>query len=51
MPKELRSKYQYFTEAQMNRLAHAGYNHEPTSLIEGVRTYIQKYLIKKDPYR
>ena len=51
MPKELRSKYQYFTEAQMNRLAHAGYKHEPTSLIEGVRTYIQKYLIKKDPYK
>ncbi len=50
MPEELRDKYQYFTEANMNKLRAAGYTAPFTSLEEGVRLYVQDYLAKPDPY-
>jgi ADP-L-glycero-D-manno-heptose 6-epimerase len=50
-PIEIRDKYQYFTEARMDRLHAAGYTAAPTSLEDGVRDYVQSYLAAADPYR
>ena len=45
MPEDIRDKYQYFTEADMQKLRDAGYQQPFTSLEEGVRDYVQGYLI------
>jgi ADP-L-glycero-D-manno-heptose 6-epimerase len=50
-PVEIRDKYQYFTEARMDRIREAGYLTAPTSLENGVRDYVQSYLDAADPYR
>jgi ADP-L-glycero-D-manno-heptose 6-epimerase len=50
-PAEIRDKYQYFTEARMERIRAAGYVKPPTSLEEGVRDYVQTHLVAADPYR
>jgi ADP-L-glycero-D-manno-heptose 6-epimerase len=50
-PVEIRDKYQYFTEARMERLRAAGYDRPATPLEEGVRDYVQRYLADADPYR
>ncbi|MBF0354557.1 MAG: ADP-glyceromanno-heptose 6-epimerase [Alphaproteobacteria bacterium] len=50
-PAEIRSKYQYFTEARMARLRAAGYVRSFTSLEDGVTRYVQKYLASPDPYK
>lgn len=50
-PVEIREKYQYFTEARMERIRSAGYTEPPTPLEEGVRDYVQTYLAATDPYR
>jgi ADP-L-glycero-D-manno-heptose 6-epimerase len=49
-PAALRAQYQYFTEARMERLRAAGYRRPFTSLEEGVRDYVQRYLSQPDPY-
>ena len=50
-PPAVRAHYQYFTEARMQRLRQAGYSQPFTSLEEGVRDYVQRYLSQPDPYR
>ena len=50
-PLEIRDKYQYFTEARMDRLRAAGYDRPTTSLEDGVRDYVVSYLAAADPYR
>lgn len=50
-PPEIRDKYQYFTEARMDRLRQAGYDKPFTSLEEGVTAYVQEYLHSGDRYR
>ncbi|CAN5267461.1 ADP-glyceromanno-heptose 6-epimerase [soil metagenome] len=50
-PEVIRDKYQYFTEAKMDRLRAAGYAGQSTPLEEGVRRYVQDYLATTDPYR
>ena len=50
-PLEIRDKYQYFTEARMDRLRAAGYDKSATSLEDGVADYVQSYLAAPDPYR
>jgi len=50
-PMEIRARYQYFTEASMERLRAAGYPGQFTSLEEGVRQYVQDFLEADDPYR
>ena len=45
-PEDIRDKYQYFTEANMNKLKSAGYANQFTSLEEGVTDYVQNYLSK-----
>jgi ADP-L-glycero-D-manno-heptose 6-epimerase len=49
-PAELRAKYQYFTEARMERLRQAGYDRPFTSLEDGVARYVGDYLARPDPY-
>jgi ADP-L-glycero-D-manno-heptose 6-epimerase len=51
MPEVLRGKYQYFTEAKMDRLRAAGYNAPMTSLEDGVDDYVAGFLNTDDPYR
>ena len=50
MPEGLRAKYQYFTEARMQRLRQAGYAAPMTTLEDGVGDYVRSYLSKDDPY-
>ena len=50
MPEDLRGKYQYFTEATMEKLKKAGYKDTFTSLEDGVKDYVQNYLMKEDKY-
>jgi ADP-L-glycero-D-manno-heptose 6-epimerase len=51
MPEVLRGKYQYFTQAKMDRLRAAGYNAPMTSLEDGVDDYVAGFLNTDDPYR
>jgi ADP-L-glycero-D-manno-heptose 6-epimerase len=44
MPEDIRDKYQYFTEANMQKLNDAGYTNEFYSLEEGVNDYVRHYL-------
>ncbi len=50
MPQDLRAKYQYCTEANMAKLRAAGYAAPITSLEDGIRDYMQNYLLTDDPY-
>jgi ADP-L-glycero-D-manno-heptose 6-epimerase len=45
-PIDIRDKYQYFTEANMNKLISSGYNTPFHTLEEGVMDYVQHYLVK-----
>jgi len=47
-PADIRGKYQYFTEAEMNKLRAIGYQKPFTSLEEGIREYVQEYLTEKN---
>jgi ADP-L-glycero-D-manno-heptose 6-epimerase len=47
MPEDIRDKYQYFTEAVMDKLALAGYSQKFTSLEDGVGDYVRNYLSKQ----
>jgi ADP-L-glycero-D-manno-heptose 6-epimerase len=49
-PAELRDKYQYFTEARMERLRKAGYDRRFTSLEDGVGRYVREHLTQPDPF-
>ena len=50
MPEDLRGKYQYFTEASMAKLRKAGYKAPMTTLEDGVKDYVQNYLMQYDAY-
>ena len=50
MPKDLRGKYQYFTQAKMLKLENTGYTVKFHTLEEGVRDYVHNYLLQTDPY-
>jgi ADP-L-glycero-D-manno-heptose 6-epimerase len=47
LPEHLRQKYQYFTEANMNKIKKAGFNSSITSLEDGVADYVKRYLLGK----
>jgi ADP-L-glycero-D-manno-heptose 6-epimerase len=51
MPRELSGKYQYWTEARMERLRAAGYDASFQTLEDSVADYVKNYLDKPDPYR
>lgn len=46
MPETLRAKYQYRTEADISKLRQAGYDTPMTTLEEGVRDYVQRWLLR-----
>ncbi len=50
MPADIRDKYQYFTEANMDKLRKAGYKAEFYSLEKGVNDYVRNYLAKNEFY-
>lgn len=49
-PPEIRSNYQYLTEAKLSRLRAAGYNVPFTPLEEAVKDFVTGYLSQPDPY-
>lgn len=44
MPEDIRDKYQYFTEASMDKLIRAGYTKPFSSLEDGVEDYVKHFL-------
>lgn len=50
MPLDIRDKYQYFTEAAMGKLRKAGYSEEFYTFEEGIKDYVQNYLMNEDRY-
>ncbi len=45
-PIDIRDKYQYFTEAKMGKLLSIGYDKPFYSLEEGIKDYVQNYLVE-----
>jgi ADP-L-glycero-D-manno-heptose 6-epimerase len=43
-PEDIRNKYQYFTEARMDKLRNAGYTKPFHTLEQGVEEYVKKFL-------
>ena len=50
MPESLRNQYQYFTQAQMDKLKKTGCHVNFSSLEDSVRDYVTNYLQNADPY-
>lgn len=50
-PEAIRAKYQYFTEAKMERLRAAGYRRPMTELEDGVGRYVREFLLTDDRFR
>ena len=50
-PEAIRDKYQYFTEARMDRLRALGWTEPFTRLEDGVADYAARFLSQADPYR
>ncbi|MCK4908024.1 MAG: ADP-glyceromanno-heptose 6-epimerase [Spirochaetes bacterium] len=50
MPVHLRDRYQYFTQANCEKLFKTGYTKSFTSLEDGIKDYILNYLENTDPY-
>lgn len=51
MPESIRDKYQYFTEASVERLRQSGYGAPFTPLDDAVADYVTAYLAGEDPFR
>jgi ADP-L-glycero-D-manno-heptose 6-epimerase len=49
-PADIRDKYQYFTQANMNKLRSIGYTKPFHTLEEGVKDYVQNYLLTETYY-
>ena len=49
-PMDIRDKYQYFTEADMNKIRKAGYNEDFYPLEKGIETYVKNFLIDHKYY-
>jgi ADP-L-glycero-D-manno-heptose 6-epimerase len=51
MPEDVKKHYQYFTEADLSNLRNrAGYGEEFFSLEDGIKDYVQNYLMVEDAY-
>jgi ADP-L-glycero-D-manno-heptose 6-epimerase len=50
IPEDIRDKYQYFTEATMDKLKAIGYTKEFYSLEKGIEDYVKNYLVKNSFY-
>jgi ADP-L-glycero-D-manno-heptose 6-epimerase len=51
MPVQIRDSYQYFTQAEGDRLCRAGYNGGFTALEDSVAAYVKDFLDRPDRYR
>ena len=51
MPEAMKSKYQYFTQADVTKLREKGYDKPFTELEEGIRKFVQEFMATADPYR
>ena len=51
MPVAIRDRYQYFTEAKVDKLRRAGYNGGFTPLEDAVAQYVGRFLDQPDRYR
>ena len=49
-PSDIRDNYQYFTQATMDKLRRIGYSKTFYSLEEGIREYVQEYLVANKYY-
>lgn len=49
-PEDIRDTYQYYTQAEMQKLRSAGYDKDFTSLEDGVNEYVTRYLTKSNYY-
>lgn len=49
-PEDIRDNYQYFTEAEMDKLRATGYKKEFSSLEDGVADYVKNYLLTRKFY-
>ena len=47
MPEAIRNKYQYFTQAKMEKLFDAGYDKPISSLEDGINEYVKNYLVEE----
>jgi len=45
LPDHLSDKYQYFTEANLDKIKKAGYTTQISSLEDGVTDYVKNYLV------
>jgi len=50
IPNDIRDTYQYYTQADMQKLVNIGYNRAFISLEEGIKDYITSYLLRKQYY-
>jgi ADP-L-glycero-D-manno-heptose 6-epimerase len=50
MPEDIRNTYQYYTQAEMQKIKDAGYNEAFFSLEKGVEDYVRHYLSAKNYY-
>jgi ADP-L-glycero-D-manno-heptose 6-epimerase len=50
MPESLRGQYQYYTQANMDKLFHALPDFTFNSLEDGVKDYVQNHLLHETPY-
>jgi ADP-L-glycero-D-manno-heptose 6-epimerase len=50
MPEHLKKQYQYYTQAEMKKFSQTLPNFKFHSLEEGVKDYVQNYLMKENPY-
>ena len=51
IPESIREKYQYFTQAPLDRLGAAGVSAETAPMEGSVADYVGRYLQRTDPYR
>jgi ADP-L-glycero-D-manno-heptose 6-epimerase len=49
-PNDLRSRYQYFTEADIQKLREIGYHKPFTELERGIHEYVANYLMHEECY-
>ncbi len=49
-PIDIRDKYQYFTEAKMDKLFNTGYKKSFTELEKGINDYVRNYLVSNKIY-
>ena len=50
MPEHLKKQYQYYTQAEMKKFSQTLPNFKFHTLEEGVKDYVQNYLMKENPY-